>query len=345
MRRWLSAFRLRTLPLAVSSILVGSACALALNRNAAVSTFDPMVLLLALITAVLLQVLSNLANDLGDHQHGTDNKDRVGPQRTVQSGAISAAAMKRAMVICGVLALMSGCGLIVAAFGMPEQLFVPRPPDLRVDDVLGPDDTPAEIRVRQERITWGHHIVRLRKMLVFFLLGLLAIGAAVKYTFGKKPYGYAGLGDVSVFLFFGIVGVCGTYVLHTRYFHGLPLLPAVAFGLLSAGVLNVNNMRDIVNDAASGKRTLVVRLGSAKAKAYHTMLVVGGIAFLVFFTALSKGTWQKWVFLLIVPGFVVHLQRVLSNHEPRALDPQLKVLALGTFITAVLFSLGIILAL
>ncbi|MEZ4808519.1 MAG: 1,4-dihydroxy-2-naphthoate octaprenyltransferase [Flavobacteriales bacterium] len=109
---------------------------------------------------------------------------------------------------------------------------------------------------------------------LFLLLGLLAIGAAVKYTFGKNPYGYAGLGDLSVFLFFGIAGVCGTFYLHTRMFHPFLLPSAIAFGLLSAGVLNVNNMRDIHNDAASGKRTLVVRMGSANARVYHTVLVL-----------------------------------------------------------------------
>ncbi len=306
MKHWLHAFRLRTLPLAVSSIIVGSALAVWLSMNLYSTRifFEPLVLVLALLTAILLQVLSNLANDLGDHLHGTDNADRVGPQRAVQSGAIPPAAMKRGMMICGALAFLSGCALITTALGLS--------------------------------IT----------MLIFLLIGLAAIGAAVKYTFGKNPYGYAGLGDVSVFLFFGIVGVCGTFFLHTRlpFLLTYILLPAVAFGLLSAGVLNVNNMRDIVNDGASGKRTLVVRMGSAKAKIYHSMLVVGGILCLVFFTLQSTASWPRWLFLLVVPGFVVHLKRVWTTKEPRDLDPQLKVLAMGTFFTALLFSLGLILA-
>jgi 1,4-dihydroxy-2-naphthoate octaprenyltransferase len=176
------------------------------------------------------------------------------------------------------------------------------------------------------------------------VLGLLAIGAAVKYTFGSNPYGYTGLGDISVFLFFGIVGVCGTFYLHTRFLHLAVLLPAIAFGLLSTGVLNVNNMRDIVNDAASGKRTLVVRMGSAKAKIYHSMLVIGGILCLVLFTTANFTGWTSWLFLLVVPGFIVHLKRVWTTKEPRDLDPQLKVLAMGTFFSALLFSLGLILA-
>lgn len=303
MKHWLSAFRLRTLPLAMSSILVGSALASDWGWISCHATqWSPEVLVLALLTAILLQVLSNLANDLGDHQHGTDNPDRVGPQRAVQSGAITPSRMKRAMIICALFAFSTGCALIVVSFGLTLQT------------------------------------------LFFLLLGLAAIGAAVKYTFGKNPYGYAGLGDISVFLFFGIVGVCGTFYLHARMFEPMVLAPAIAFGLLSAGVLNVNNMRDIHNDAASGKRTLVVRIGSANARIYHTALVVIAILCLVLFTAMSEPSWQRWLFLLVVPGFVVHLRRVWTTKEPRALDPQLKVLAMGTFITALTFSLGLVLA-
>ncbi|QQR85423.1 MAG: 1,4-dihydroxy-2-naphthoate polyprenyltransferase [Flavobacteriales bacterium] len=303
MKHWLHAFRLRTLPLAVSSILVGSALAYVADqfRYSGPDQFHPPVLVLALLTAILLQVLSNLANDLGDHQHGTDNADRVGPQRAVQSGAITPARMKGAMLICGVLAFIGGCALITVALGFTL------------------------------------------KTLLFLLLGILAIGAAVKYTFGSNPYGYAGLGDISVFIFFGIVGVCGTFYLHSGAFHPVLMLPAIAFGLLSTGVLNVNNMRDIHNDAASGKRTLVVRMGAHYAKVYHTILVLGGVVALSVF-AWMVHQWQAWLFMLVLPGFIIHLRRVWTVPEPRALDPQLKVLAMGTFLTALLFSLGLILA-
>ncbi|MFN8352221.1 MAG: 1,4-dihydroxy-2-naphthoate polyprenyltransferase [Flavobacteriales bacterium] len=302
MKHWLHAFRLRTLPLAVSSIIVGSALAIPYSRISATITFQVEVLVLALLTATLLQVLSNLANDLGDHLHGTDNVDRVGPQRAVQSGAISPAMMKRAMVICGTMAFVSGILLITYALGLRSMT------------------------------------------LAFLLLGLTAIGAAVKYTFGRNPYGYAGLGDVSVFLFFGLVGVMGTHYLHARYVEWSHLLPAIAFGMLSTGVLNVNNMRDIQNDAASGKRTLVVRMGSANARIYHTVLVLGGLSCLIAFALMGAQGWVSWLFLLTTPVFLIHLKRVWSTAEPRDLDPQLKVLAMGTFLTALLFSLGLILA-
>lgn len=305
MKHWLQAFRLRTLPLAVSSIIVGSALAWLAHyfRYSGPAQFKPFVLALALLTAILLQVLSNLANDIGDHQHGTDNAHRVGPQRAVQSGAITPGQMKRAMLICGLLAFISGCALITVALGF----------------------------------TWTTFL--------FLLLGLTAIGAAIKYTFGKNPYGYAGLGDISVFLFFGFVGVCGTFFLHAKDIHPLVWLPATAFGLLSVGVLNMNNMRDIHNDAASGKRTLVVRMGSATARIYQSLLVLGGIASLVAFTLLlGAPSWTTWLFLLVTPGFIIHLKKVWTTTEPRDLDPQLKVLAMGTFLTALLFSLGLILA-
>lgn len=293
MNPWIHAFRLRTLPLAVSSIIVGSGLA------AFADGFKPVVMVAALLTAILLQILSNLSNDLGDHLHGTDNAERVGPQRAVQSGAIPPATMKRAMLICGTLAFASGVWLIVTALGLSLTT------------------------------------------LAFLVLGLLAISAAVKYTFGKNPYGYSGLGDASVFLFFGLVGVIGTYYLHTQHFEPSILLPATAFGLLSAGVLNVNNLRDIRNDKASGKITLTVRLGYDQAKGYHGLLVIGGLTCLMLFTALHFRGMQQWGFLITTPALATHLRTVLGTHDPARLDPQLKKLALGTFATAIAFALGL----
>ena len=296
MKHWIHAFRLRTLPLAMSSIITGSALA-AFHSECRWPVFG-----LALLTAILLQVLSNLANDLGDHLHGTDNEVRVGPQRSVQSGAISTAAMKRAMWICGLLAFVSGIALIVVALG----------------------ETATTI--------------------VFLLIGLLAIGAAVKYTFGSNPYGYAGFGDVSVLLFFGIVGVMGTFYLHTGSFVPATILPAIGIGLLSTAMLNLNNMRDIHGDAANGKRTLVVRMGTARAKRYHAALVLIGFASLVLFYATHFRTWWQYVFILSFVAMGRHLRFVMKNTEPRALDPHMKFLALTTLVTALLFSLGLVLA-
>lgn len=293
LRHWLHAFRLRTLPLAVSSIIVGSGLA------AFSGAFRPTVMGLALLTAILLQILSNLSNDLGDHLHGTDNAGRVGPQRAVQSGAIPPVAMKRAMTLCGALAFISGLLLIIIALGA----------------------------------TWT--------TILFLLLGLAAIGAAVTYTYGRNPYGYAGWGDLSVFLFFGLTGVIGTYYLHTRQFEVGLLLPAAAFGLLSTGVLNVNNLRDIRNDKASGKITQAVRMGFEGGKGYHGILIIGALCFLMLFTALHFRGMPQWAFLITTPVLAAHLKQVLNTSDPAALDPQLKKLALGTFATAIAFAIGL----
>lgn len=294
LKHWLHAFRPRTLPLAMSSIITGSALA------AFWQAFRWPVFVLALLTAILLQVLSNLANDLGDHQHGTDDDSRVGPKRAVQSGAISAATMKRAMWICGTLALAAGIALIIAALGLTLQ------------------------------------------SLAFLLVGLLAIAAAVKYTFGSNPYGYAGLGDISVLLFFGPVGVAGSCFLHAGSFLPATALPALGIGLLSTAMLNLNNMRDIRGDAANGKRTVAVRLGMAAAMRYHAFLIYGGFACLVLFSALHFRGWRQFVFVAAFVLLERHLRVVRRNMEPAALDPQMKVLALTTLLTALLFSLGLI---
>ncbi len=296
MKSWLQAFRLRTLPLALSSIIVGSA--LAHYQGA----FSWTIFLLALLTATLLQVLSNLSNDLGDHQHGTDNADRVGPMRAVQSGAIPPAAMQRAMLISGALAFVSGVSLITVAFGFSVTT------------------------------------------MVFLLIGLLAIGAAVKYTFGKNPYGYAGLGDLSVFLFFGVVGVGGTYYLYAHEFSGIVLDPIIIFGFLATGVLNVNNMRDIKNDSASGKRTLAVRLGLKNALHYHAFLIMFPAILLFRFDDFTFTDPWRWLWVIGFIPVMIHAYRVQSKDGKLPLDPELKRLALGTFSTALMYSLGLILA-
>ena len=294
---WIEAFRLRTLPLALSSAVLGSFLAYADGQ------FNPIVFGLAISTTVLLQILSNLANDFGDSQHGVDNAGRLGPKRTVQSGKISKAEMKRLIFIFIILSFISG-GLLIFS---------------------------------------GIRNANTGLIILFFILGIASIVAAVKYTIGKNPYGYSGFGDLFVFIFFGLIGVCGTYFLHTNQFHILLLLPAASIGLLSAGVLNLNNMRDIENDAASGKKTLVVRIGSENAKLYHTLLIVFSLILSVIYVV---ETWQsvyQLMFLLSVFPLGFHLYEVFQNHVPQKLNNQLKVLALTTFFFSVMYSLGIFL--
>lgn len=295
---WMQAFRLRTLPLSISSAVIGSILAYADGK------FVWPVFILTLTTTIFLQVLSNLANDFGDSVHGTDNSNRVGPERTVQSGKISKNEMKRLIVIFSILSFLSGSLLIY--FGLRN--------------------------------------AKVGLIILFFMLGIASIASAIKYTVGKKPYGYSGLGDLFVFIFFGLVGVCGTYFLFTNQFNMELLLPASSIGLLSAGVLNLNNMRDIANDAASGKKTLVVRMGSEKAKLYHVSLIILAIILTIIYTIQTWESAYQLLFLVSVLPLGYHIYQVFANHIPQKLNNQLKILALTTFFFSVTFSLGIFLS-
>ena len=296
-KSWISAFRLRTLPLSLSSILMGSIISYSQEN------FTLSIALLAITTTVFLQVLSNLANDYGDSKKGTDNNNRVGPERAVQSGAISLDEMKNGIITTSILSLLSGTALIY-------------------------------IGLKDYSITY---------IFSFFVLGIASIAAAIKYTVGKNPYGYAGLGDLFVFLFFGITGVIGTYFLHTHNFELIIILPATTIGLLSASVLNMNNMRDIKNDAENNKKTLVVKMGIKKSKTYHTMLILGAIASFTTFLILKESSYIFFICLTPLPVFMLNLKKVWSFKDNRDLDPELKKLALSTFLLTVLFGISSIL--
>lgn len=293
-RVWVGAMRLRTLPLAASCVLCGSALALLEGQ------FNATVAGLALLTTLLLQVLSNLANDYGDYQNGADSAARIGPQRAVQSGAITPVAMKRAVVVLGAMCLISGIGLLLSA--------------------------------KQVEAHWRWAML---------VLGLGAIAAAITYTAGNKPYGYRGLGDLSVFLFFGVVGVLGTVLLQTGNLSKWHLLPAAGLGFLSAGVLNLNNMRDRVPDEAAGKRSLAVTLGPGGARRYHAALIIGGLAcYLAFLFRVSS--WLEAALTLPACALLLaHLVSVLRIREARLYDGHLPKLAMGTFLLNVLFFIAI----
>ncbi len=296
MKKWLKAFRLRTLPLALSSIILGSMVAYAVNSHSWEIT------LLAITTTIFLQVLSNLANDYGDSVSGVDNDQRVGPTRSIQGGEITKSAMLRAMIICGALALVSGLTLIYLGLK-----------DLSTNYLIG-----------------------------FLILGLIAIAAAVKYTVGKKPYGYMGLGDIFVFIFFGLVGVVGTYFLHTHHVDWEIILPASSVGFLSAAVLNLNNMRDRENDKASGKNTLVVKLGIEKAKIYHTTILVLAIVSAMVFTIINYNSPFQFIFMVSLFPIMLNLKTVWQHFNPQTLDPELKKIALTTLVFSITFGLGLI---
>ncbi|MCO5265230.1 MAG: 1,4-dihydroxy-2-naphthoate polyprenyltransferase [Lentimicrobium sp.] len=293
---WVHAIRLRTLPLAFSSSLLGSFIAY-FDQS-----FKWSVLWMALLTTLFLQILSNLANDYGDSKNGADNSERVGPQRAVQSGIITAKEMRIAVIMTSLLAFISGILLIGAGIGFSVSL----------------------------------------KWLMFLLLGIGALGAAINYTIGKKPYGYMGFGDLFVFLFFGLTGVLGTYYLHTGQFYAGLLLPATAMGLLSTAVLNLNNMRDVEGDGRAGKRTLVVIMGPSMARVYHLLLIIGAPLALTGYTLLNYRGPGQFIFLITLPVLLLHLKVVFRTKEPSALDPQLKRLALTTFATVIIFGFGMI---
>ena len=289
---WVVSLRLRTLPLAIASTGMGSFLA------AGFGVFNLRTCILAALTAILLQILSNLANDYGDFKKGTDNADRVGPQRALQTGIISVVEMRNAVIFVAVLTLISGCTLLYFA-------------------------------------TNG-----LIAFIVFLVIGLLSIVGAIKYTMGKKPYGYSGWGDLAVFIFFGVIGVGGTFYLHSHYLHLDIFLPAGSVGFLSAAVLNVNNMRDINNDEISGKRTLAVILGLKRAKTYHLFLILVSINRLVRFTFLHVTSNWQWAFLATIPFFILHIINIYRS-DSAGMDKYLKQLAIFTLILVLCFGISI----
>ncbi|PKQ63312.1 1,4-dihydroxy-2-naphthoate octaprenyltransferase [Labilibaculum manganireducens] len=296
-KAWIHAFRLRTLPLALSSIFFGSFLA------AAHHSFSFKIFILATLTTLFLQILSNLANDLGDSISGADNNERVGPERAVQSGVISHKEMKGMLIVFVLLSLCSGLWLLYE----------------------------------------GMQLINLKQGAIMLVIGLLAISAAINYTVGKNPYGYSGFGDLFVFLFFGLVGVLGTYFLHTGSMSWSLFLPAVSVGLLSVGVLNLNNMRDIDNDARTGKTTLVVKMGAANAKRYHFMLLSIAMILPCLYTIFNWQSAFQFLFLLSFPFIVRNILRVFKNKNARDLDPELKRLAISTLLFSLSFGLGLIL--
>jgi 1,4-dihydroxy-2-naphthoate octaprenyltransferase len=290
MKKWIQAARLRTLPLAASCILTGAAAAKLEGKT------NGLILTLTLFTTFLLQILSNLANDYGDYSHGVDNKNRVGPARALQSGAISKASMKSALLITTVATLLSGLSLLWLVFA-PKSQFV--------------------------------------QALLMLVLGLAAIAAAIKYTVGSNPYGYRGLGDFFVFLFFGPVGVIGTYYLLTGAMTIQLILPAITTGLYSAAVLNLNNLRDHINDKASGKHTLVVKMGFRNGKVYQSMLVGAGTLTLFAWVFLHDGINLSWSLVPAIAQCFL-LTKVWRCETPASLDGELKKVALLTFAMALL---------
>ena len=294
-RAWISAMRLRTLPLSIAGIITGTAMAYK------VGNFDMSIFTLAILTTLGFQILSNFANDYGDGVKGTDNEERIGPKRAMQSGILSEKELKNGIIFTAILTILISLALIYNAFGAENFVL----------------------------------------SIVFFLLGCSAILAAVRYTVGKSAYGYKGMGDIFVFIFFGLVAVVGSYFLYSHELSFIHFLPAAAVGLLSTAVLNLNNMRDRVPDSRVGKNTLAVVLGERGSKMYHTLLILLPlIATLVYLYVTNFWQWAAIACVMFIP-LMLHLMRVLKNDSPALLDPELKKVALSTFAFSVLFALGL----
>jgi len=289
LKTWIRAARPRTVLLSFSGVLLGGSLSLAASRN------ERLVILFAALTAILLQILSNLANDYGDFKKGTDSIKRVGPQREMQSGSITEKEMKRGLAVTSGLCLISGALLIFVFAGL----------------------------------TW-------QELAVFAALGIGAVLAALLYTLGKHPYGYYGLGDLFCFLFFGWAAVAGTFYLATKQLDFSVLLPASAMGFLSNAVLNINNMRDYENDKASGKNSLVVKLGLKQAFVYHCLLIVGSFVCLTAFIVLKHTPYYIYAFWLLFPLFLKDLIAIKKT-KPERLDPFLGRQVKHTFLLVLVF--------
>lgn len=294
MKAWIEALRPRTLPLALSSIAMGSFLAAAYN------SFNLLIFILAIITTAFLQMLSNLANDYGDYKHGADSLNRQGPARMTFSGKISVEAMRMAINIFAALCLVSGGMLLIVAFQDNWDAIIP-----------------------------------------FFGLGIVCIAAALAYTMGGKPYGYMGLGDISVLIFFGLVGVGGSFYLYTHLWDKNILLPALSCGLFSVAVLNINNIRDIESDREAGKFSIPVRIGKKKAVIYHWILIISGILAAIIFTVINYNSFWQWLFLLAVPPLTYNGIKI-GKLDPAELDPYLKQMALSTLFFVLTFGIGLL---
>ena len=295
-RAIMTSFRLRTLPLSLAGVILGVFLA------ASEFKISLWTALLLFLTTVLLQILSNLSNELGDTLSGTDSEDRQGPAYSLEEGALGIPEMKRIISVIATLCALSGCAMVWASFGT---LFC-------LDS------------------------------LILLVLGALAIMAAMRYTLGPHPYGYRGLGDIAVFIFFGLVSVLGAYYVAA---HTIPsallVMPAAAIGLFSVGVLNVNNIRDMKTDAPN-RITVAMKLGVKRARIYHTILICTGWLLLILFTFLYDYSLWHFIFILTLPLYIIHLKGVWTRTE-RALDPMLPLLVMSTFLLSLLMGLSFIL--
>ena len=308
LKTWISAARLETIPLSISGIIIGSFYSLFLEK------FDIVIFILALLTAISFQVLSNFANDYGDGILGTDD-NRIGPKRSIASGEISPPKLKKAILINIFISISLSCFLIKYSFGTNYYL-----------------------------------------LLIFLILSVFSIVAAIKYTMGKSPYGYKGLGDIFVFIFFGLVSVMGSSFLYSLKLDFNLLLLAISLGFFCVGVLNLNNIRDIENDTKMKKKTIPTRIGFKLSKYYHKFLIVLPFVltiiwsnqFLIYDYAINGSdnvkenleiSYNHFLIILALTPFLFHLFKVHFAKTPDQFRPLLKQLALSVFLYSILIAI------
>ncbi len=262
---------------------------------------DEFLIWVFVLSLLVTLALQVLSNFANDYGDGVKGTDkkRTGEQRLVASGVISPKAMKNAVIVSAVVSFLLGLALIFTAFG-PEQT--------------------------------GY-------LLIFAILGVGAIAAAIKYTVGKGAFGYSGHGDLFVFIFFGLVSVMGSYFLYTKEFHLIALLPACIIGLLSTAVLNLNNMRDLRNDAVNNKRTTAVKLGPGNVRWYHFALIETPFLLALIHLFIFAEKPLDWLILIAFVPLFVHLFKVGKVDDLEKLDPELKKVALSTFLFALLLGI------
>ncbi|SIS68087.1 1,4-dihydroxy-2-naphthoate prenyltransferase [Chryseobacterium ureilyticum] len=305
MTDWIKAARLRTLPLSLSGIIMGAFIA-KWRLYREGGIWDWKIFALALLVTLLYQILSNYANDYGDGVKGTDAKRiNEAEARAVASGKITAKQMKNAVILFSALSFIATIALLYVAF-IPEYM---------------------------------------NEFYIFIGLGLASILAAIGYTVGKKPYGYMGLGDIFVFIFFGLVSVCGSYFLFTKTFSWDMLLPGTAVGMMSMAVLNLNNMRDIESDKLSGKNSFALRIGFKNAMIYEMILLNLPLILILAFLGINGFFEQQnyYAFIVMILMFpLTKLRRsIMSVKEPKELDQYLKQVGIMTFIMAILTAAGL----
>lgn len=296
MKKWIAAARLRTLPLSISGIILGSLIALSEGH------WNWSIFILAFLTTLFLQVLSNYANDYGDGIKGTD-MDRIGEKRAVASGEISAKQMKNAVILFSIISAVTAFLLIYISF--------------------------------QENFGWA---------LLFIFLTFACVWAAIRYTVGKSAYGYAGMGDIFVFIFFGIISVWGSYTLYQHETFDISIfLPAVAIGSLSTAVLNLNNMRDIETDRKAGKLTLPLRMGFQNAKIYQAVLIIlPFILGIIYLFEIGKTEWFRFAFLILLIPAILLVKTIFATSESKLLDKELKKVALMTLAFSLILGFSLI---